>query len=75
MGWVVNDTPHPLYFGDRHPLAIIQNAGWTPGPVWTDAGNLAPTGIRFPSCPVRIEPLISDSHASLIIVEITTLIN
>jgi hypothetical protein len=74
MGWV-NDTPHPFYFRDRDPLAIIQNAGWTPGPVWAVAENLAPTVIRFPDRPVRIEPLISGSHASVIIVEITPLVN
>jgi len=27
--------------------------GWAPGPVWTGAENLAPTGIRSPDRPVR----------------------
>jgi hypothetical protein len=75
MGWVVNDTPQPFYFRDRDPLAMIQRAGWASGPVWTGAENLAPTGIRFPDHPAHIEPLITGCHASLIIVEITPLIN
>ena len=75
MGWVVNDTPQHVYFRDRDTLAMVQKAGWTPGPVWTDAENLAPTGIRFPACPARIEPLISGNHTSVILVEITPLTN
>ena len=41
--------------GQRHVLAafiprkdlvpIVQEAGWTPGPVWTNAENLAHIGI------------------------------
>ena len=37
-GWVVSTTPLPLY-----PVPIVQEAGWAPGPVWTDAENVAPT--------------------------------
>ena len=32
----------------KDPVPIVEEAGWAPGPVWTDAENLAPTGIRFP---------------------------
>ena len=31
----------------------VQEAGWAPGPVWTGAENLAPTGIRYPDRPAR----------------------
>ena len=41
-GWVVNVTPRPLYPRERYPVPIVQEAGWAPGPVWTDAENLAP---------------------------------
>jgi len=54
---------------------MVQMAGWTPVPVWRGAENLAPTGIRFPDHPARIEPLILGNHASVTIVEITGLIN
>jgi len=33
--WVVNATPRPLYRRERAPVPIVQEAGWTPGPVWT----------------------------------------
>ena len=32
----------------ERPGTHVQEAGWAPGPVWTGAENLAPTGIRFP---------------------------
>jgi hypothetical protein len=28
----------------KDPVPIVQEAGWAPGPVWTGAENLAPTG-------------------------------
>jgi hypothetical protein len=41
----------------KDPVRIVQEAGWAPGPVWTGAGNLAPTGIRSPDLPSRSESL------------------
>jgi hypothetical protein len=38
--------------GKRHAPAALP-----PGPVWTGAVNLAPTGIRSPAPPVRSESL------------------
>jgi hypothetical protein len=58
MGWVVNATPRPLYPLKTDPVPIIQEDGWTPGPVWTGAENLTPTGTRSPDrphCSVRLE--------------------
>jgi hypothetical protein len=42
-------TPRPDRFTpqEREPVPIIQEAGWTSGPVWTGAENLALTGIRY----------------------------
>jgi hypothetical protein len=34
----------------KDPVPIVQEAGWAPGPVWTGAENLAPTGIRQCCC-------------------------
>jgi hypothetical protein len=43
-GWSVK---HPGSFTTgKQPVHIAQEAGWAPGPVWTCAKNLAPTGIR-----------------------------
>jgi hypothetical protein len=47
MGWVVKGTPRPLYPREIHPVPIVLEAGWAPGPVWTGAKNLAPTGSFF----------------------------
>ena len=57
MGWVVNATPRPLYPPRKDQVPIVQEAGWAPGPVWTGAENLAPTGIRSPDRPARSESL------------------
>jgi len=32
----------------KDPVPAVQEAGWAPGPVWTGAQNLDPTGIRYP---------------------------
>jgi hypothetical protein len=32
----------------KDPVPIVQEAEWAPGPVWTCAKKLAPTGIRSP---------------------------
>jgi hypothetical protein len=46
-----------VYPRERDPLPTLQEAGWAPGPVWTGAENLAPTGIRSPDRPARSESL------------------
>ena len=47
MGWVVNDTPQPLYPRERPGTHCI--GGWVGLRAgWTGAENLAPTGIRSP---------------------------
>jgi len=39
-GWL---TPRPGRFTPgKDPVAIVQEAGWASGPVWTDAENLVP---------------------------------
>ena len=45
-GWgsVVNAAHRPLYPRDTDPVLILQYVGGAPGPVWTDAENLASTG-------------------------------
>jgi hypothetical protein len=54
---VVNATPRPLYTRERETVLIVQEAGWAPGPVWTGAENLVPTGIRSAQRPARSESL------------------
>jgi hypothetical protein len=54
---VVSVTPWPLYTPGKDPVLIVQEAGWAPGPIWTNAENLAPTGIRSPDRPARSQSL------------------
>jgi hypothetical protein len=51
--WGVSVTPQPLFTPGKDPVPIVQEAGWAPGPVWTGAENLAPTGILSPDSPGR----------------------
>ena len=37
------------------PVPIVHEGGWAPGPVWTSAENLDPTGIRSPDLPAHSE--------------------
>ena len=46
----------------KNPVPIVQEARWAPGPVWTGAENLAPTGIRSPDRPVRSQSLYRLSY-------------
>ena len=53
----VSVTPRPIFTPGKDPVPIVQEAGWAPGPVWTGAENLAPTGIRSPNLPTRSQSL------------------
>jgi hypothetical protein len=59
-GW---SAPRPDRFTHGKDLVpIVQEAGWAPGPVWTCAKNLAPTGIRSPDRPARSQSLYRLSY-------------
>jgi len=49
----VSVTPRPLFTPGKDQVPIIQESGWAPETVWTDAENLASTGIRSPDRPAR----------------------
>jgi hypothetical protein len=57
-----NATPRPPYPWKRPGTNFI---GWAPASVWTDAENLAPTGIRSPDRPARSESLYRLRHPGL----------
>jgi hypothetical protein len=54
MGWL---APRPGRFTprERDPVRIVQEAGWAPGPVWTDAEYLTPPGFD----PRTVQPVAS----------------
>ena len=61
-GWGVSGTPRPLFTPGKDPVPIVQEAGWAPGPVWTCAENLPPSGIRSPDRPARSQSLYRLSY-------------
>jgi hypothetical protein len=52
-GWGFSVTPRQHSTPRKDPVPIVQEAGWAPGPVWTGAENLVPTGIRSTDVPAR----------------------
>jgi hypothetical protein len=73
-GW---SAPRPSRFiPGKDPVPIVQEAGWAPGPVWTCAKNLAPTGIYFvmlrsPDRPARSQSLYRQSYRALALLSTT----
>jgi len=61
-GWGVSPTPRPLFTPGKDPVPIVREARWAPGPVWTGAKNLVPTGIRSPDRPARSQSLYRLSY-------------
>jgi hypothetical protein len=61
-GWGVSVTPRPLFTLGKDPVPIVQEAGCAPGPGWTGAENVTPTGIRTPDRPARSHSLYRLSY-------------
>ena len=61
-GWGVSVTHRLLFTPRKDPATIVQKAEWAPGPVWTGAENLVPTGIRSPDRPARSQSLYRLSY-------------
>ena len=49
--------PRLLFTPGKDLVPLVQEAGWAPGPIWTGAENLAPTGIRSLDRPARSQLL------------------
>jgi len=60
----VSVTSEPHFTPEKDPVPIVQETGWAPGPVWTGAENLTPTGIRSPDRPSRSQSLYRLSYRS-----------
>jgi hypothetical protein len=46
----------------KKPVPILHEAGFVPGLVWNGAGNVSPTGIRFPDRAARSESRTYYTH-------------
>ena len=63
-GWGVSVKPRTLFIPGKDPVSIVQEVERAPGPVWTGAENLAPTGFRSPNRPASSESLNRLSYLS-----------
>ena len=61
-GWGVSVTLRPLFIPGKTRYPSYRRLGGPPGPVWTGAENLTPTGIRSPYRPARSQPLYRLSY-------------
>ena len=55
-GWVVSSKPRPHFTPWKDPVAILQEAGWAPGSIWTD-GKYRPHRDSIPDRPARSQSL------------------
>jgi hypothetical protein len=52
---MVSSTPRPHFTPGKAPVPILQEAGWAPGPVWTDRKSRPPPGFDpGPSSPSSV---------------------
>ena len=63
MGCVQRHASAALSPREIDTATIVQEAGWAPRQVWTDAENLAPNGIRSPNRPSRSKPMYRLSYS------------
>ena len=57
MGWVVKATLRPYYSQGRDSVLVVEEVGWATESMWTGAGNIGPTGVRYPDLPDHSESL------------------
>ena len=50
------------FTSEKDPVPTVQEAGWSPEPVWTGAENFSPTGIGFPDRRASSESLYRLSY-------------
>jgi len=60
-GWAVSSTPRPHFTPEKDPVPILQEAGWTRGPVWA-GGKFCPHWDSVPDRPARIQLLYRLSY-------------
>ena len=60
---MVSSTPRPHFTPRKDPVPILQEAGWAPGPVWTD-GKSRPHRDSIPDCPARSQSLYRLSYTA-----------
>ena len=71
---MVSSTPRPQFTAGKDPVPIVQEAGWAPGPVWTD-GKSRPHRDSIPDSPAHSQSLYRLSYPAQRIIIINALIN
>ena len=56
-GWVVSSTSRPLFTPWRDPVPILQETGWSPGPIWT-GGKSRSHRDSIPDRPARGQSIV-----------------
>ena len=69
-GWVVSSTPRPLFTSGEDQVPNLQEAGWAPGPVWTD-GKFHPHRDSISDRPARSQSLYQLSYPMHITLSLT----
>lgn len=67
-GEMIRAAPRPLYLRERALVAIVEKAGWAPGPVWMGMRreNTSPTpGFVFPDRSARSDLLYRVGYPGL----------
>ena len=62
--WSAACPGHTALYVGKHPVPILQEAGWAPGPVWT-GGKSRPHWDSMPDRPARSQPLYGLSYGLL----------
>ena len=60
-GWVVSSTARAHFTPGKDSVPILQEPGWSPGPVWT-GGKSLPHRDSIPDCPARSRSLYRLSY-------------
>jgi len=72
-GWVVSSTPRPHFTPSKDPVPIVQEAVWTPGPVWT-GGKSLPHRDSNPDRRARSQSLYRLSYPAYILIYMRLLV-
>ena len=68
-GWVVSSKPLPHFTPGKDPVPILQEAGWSPGPVWT-GGKSRTHRDSIPDRPARSQSIYRLSYPAHINLQI-----
>ena len=66
-GLVVSSTLRPHFTPGKDPVSILQEAGWAPGPVWTDGKSRSSPGFDIQTVQFVAQSLYRLSYRAQIV--------